>query len=206
MGREGDAIGSGSRLLAAVVLALAALAIACGAASAETMNLEPAGAIEAVSNGLVTFETEMGNISCRLVYRGELQRSFAMIEGTQFGRITSTSASECSGGVIRPLEPIYRLVYTRLLGEPLHPGGFLFGIYEINYLIEVPILFSCLYLVNGGALMRIEEEPPFAIEFRFLQATTIVRTIKLSGAFECPRSILIRGQMILTRRQFISIT
>lgn len=192
-----------ARRLGAVACALVALAITCGTASAETMFLEPAGRIEAISNGSVTFEAEGANVSCPVALTGSLRESFTMRAGTPAGSVRWATAGECSGGTMGFLGVIAELLYKETLGVL---EGILFRFTYIEFLISVPILFSCLYRIDGGGLFGVmrEREPP-VVGFAMLQTTTIVRTTKLSGLLECPRSIVMNGSFTLRPGQYVHV-
>jgi len=197
---------SAARRAAVLVCAVAALAFASAGASAETMFMEPAGAIEAATSGsLVTFEFEGTNVSCAMLLRGRLNSSYAMVAGTEVGRITSASASGCSGGEIVFLLPVgWEKVYSSILGEPRNLRGILWLVRNIAFLVETT-LFRCLYEIRGGALIQFREEPgELAIRWNWLQRTEIIRTTQL-GFLPCPRVLTMTGSLLLRPTERVHI-
>ncbi len=192
--------------LLAVTGMLIALAIGGTAASASTMSFEPAGRITSVSEGPMVFEAEGMSIECNVSLEGTLQRSFSMVSGTQFGSMTAARATECRNGTITFLVP-GPFVYGSLLGPLENPRGILFWISNLQVLVSVPVLFSCLYEIRGGALIGYREGPgTVTTEITMLpREQEIIRSTKLSGLLGCPRGILVNGRLSLSPQQRVTI-
>lgn len=139
------------KLLVAVAVIVASLSVA-GAASADTIQFRPGGAITSASLGRATFETEVSSVICPLTLRGRLRtEAVSNTAGTNIGEIAGVSTGECSGasGI-----NILGLSWQLLLGAAF--VGNVVSVHITHFEFEVLEAFgglNCLY--SGTANMSI---------------------------------------------------
>ncbi len=141
-------------MVAALVLALAMSTTA----AALTMTPTPGEAIEAVSQGEVSFTGGLFTIRCPVTLNGTLARSATMASGNQFGAVTEVRIGRCSGGVAeRVLLLPWRLKFETFLPTAFtreNLRGFLFLIERVGF--ELALFgeaIRCLYEGNAAGLV-----------------------------------------------------
>ncbi len=88
------------RALRAVVLSIALVAVASGAAAATDAVFEPAGEAAFVSNGALTLMPSLG-VTCNATFSGALETGlFALSSGEPVGQVDEVAMSGCSGGAV----------------------------------------------------------------------------------------------------------
>lgn len=190
-----------SRLLAAALLALLALALASGAAGASRVGLSPGGAISMA--GPMTVRAEMTTIRCNVTLRGTMSSALLAVERREAaGTITETATSECSGGVITVLRPAQIHINGELIvnGETL--VGVLYTLESTGVLIEA--IQHCLYGTTFGVLVGIVERRPGLATATYELLPGGLPLIRNLGIAPCIASATLSGSGTLSPTQTVT--
>jgi hypothetical protein len=93
------------RLLFAAAIAMLAFAAFASPASADTAEIDPAGRIENVSNGKLTFGSSI-TIQCDVTLNGTLAAAVNVTVGTQIGSVTEVRVANCTGGNVSSINDL----------------------------------------------------------------------------------------------------
>jgi len=204
-----------TRTALAMCVAALALALVAGAASADrALGIAPGGAIEAVSEGVVTFFAKNGEftVTCRTTFRGELRREVMKVGGTRMGEISEGTTAECRTSnrepatvtlLVERAEP-FSINYGTFLGTlPELITGIQAGIPLFRFQVNAGLL-RCLY---QGALAILILFPPGEEgggtrfnRVRFVTPNNIPTTTMM-----CPREAEVRGELRLTPAQRLTL-
>lgn len=175
-------------LLACLVAALS-LAFVTGTAAASRAIGIPGGAITATSSGKIRFATAAIGLECDIQMRGTLEARIPKEIVPPFGRITDGSATNCSLGatatLLFPDSPAWSMYYDSFLGTLPDITGVLFILENVQALVRIPLLGSCLYFGDFSALMRSDGRTVTLLPSGLLALET------LSGM--CPSPVTVTG-------------
>lgn len=203
------------RAVAALVVAVALMAATSTPAMARTaIGLNPAGGIEAISEGRLTFRGGAGvQIFCDVTFRGVFVPLIRKMRGTSVGMITSATTRNCEGRVLvgTPtwifLTPIM-ITYESFLGTLPEITGILVRFQPLNFRINETeggrLTAECLYEGDVGALIPVEMRE--AERFRFLEADRVRLKAERSRFVEnCEANGVLMGSFRISPRQRITL-
>ncbi len=108
------------RLLFAAAIAMLAFAAFASPASADTAEIDPAGRIENVSNGKLTFGSSI-TIQCDVTLNGTLAAAVNVTVGTQIGSVTEVRVANCTGGNVSSINDLpWPIRINEIYGELLN--------------------------------------------------------------------------------------
>lgn len=131
------------------LLLVALVAMAAFASTASAVTVSPGGGITATSLGKLTLRSTLATTQCDVSLIGSLVTSGVV--GGDVGAVTSTSITNCLGGItvadlIRSLG-VWRFTLSATLGNPV--TGALLTINRVAFALSSP---ACLYTGNVGFL------------------------------------------------------
>jgi hypothetical protein len=192
-----------SRSLAAALLALLAMALVVGTASASRIGFSPAESIS--MQGPLTVTLEGGTaIRCNVTLRGTITRALVGVgTGETLGTITESTISGCSGGIFTLLTPFPMTVPQVLLlrGETL--VGVLILLERTGVLIDTGSS-RCLYGTRLGVLVGIVSREPGQITDEVRWLTNGIPLIRNLGLGPCVLVASTSGTFTFTPTQRVT--
>lgn len=202
------------KLLVAAAVALVAFAAAATSASAAEFAVANGGAVNAVSNGKITFTAGTATIACNLTLELNLNRGpISKVEGAGVGTLVREGVrwAECTGGNIRAvLGTPWEISYRSITGT-LPSGVTAVNLNLLRTQFQFSIFFElvdCLYEGTAGSIMstsliRGTTERYTTSTIRSDESTT---QSYVSGPESCPRTGSMRGTFNLSATQTITRT
>lgn len=190
-----------ARTGALLAAALVVLALARTAAAGE-LEVSPAGAIEAASEGAVSFAAGRISGSCRLTLRGSFNSLIVKVGGSSVGRVTNLAWRDCSGGQINgALGFPWSITYSSILGTlPNQVTGLQTILHGMQISLLVFGIVSCLYMGDLVVLLPFSGSNPYTTS-RLLMLDGSLRLVSGSGL--CDREVIMYGDVYTFTRQTI---
>jgi hypothetical protein len=139
-----------TRLRAWLTAALTTAALAgatAGAQASPEIYFDPAGEISAVSNGKLTFTSELGRVACNATLTGRLlAEALELVVGTSYGSVTGARFANCEGDSVTILSVPWRLEFAETTGSyPEALTGLGLEVAGMQLQLLVGGVFRCLY-------------------------------------------------------------
>ncbi len=187
--------------LATVLLAVMALMIVAGAASANRsialgVSEGELGRVQARSSAITfTDPTVSFRITCEVTRTLRLNSSIAKTAGAAVGTVTEVTLRNCTGGVVRMLTAglPWRINYVSFTGTLPSIREVRVEIRSFEFLIESLLgAERCLFM---GSLQETTSGNP--INSLVVDETVLLSLAKSLGLTECPREVIISGSLTL---------
>jgi len=196
------------KLLFGAALALMAFAaVSTSASAAYTAEISPAGEIEGISNGRVTFGSGP-EIECNLTLYSNLNSSVSVEVGASLGSVTEVEIEECEGGSgVVVLNLPWSLTIAAILGTaPDNMTGLLFDINNASFNLSVfEGIVNCLYQGTAGALLAAVDTGTNTYSTGNIEVLEEIQLPKHSGSFLCPGEGGLEGEFSVEPSQSITV-
>lgn len=185
------------KLIFVAALALGAITLASGSATAASFRIEPQGNIRTVSLGKLTFEGGVA-IECNITMNGSLSSALLnKVEGTEFGRITEVRFALCEGGNVETIRNLpWPMTYKSILGTlPSAVTGMVLVVNGADFKLSAFGGFArCRYRGNAEALMEVSGSNPYTAGL----IRSLENPLSLVEGALCPATGTMKGSFTLT--------
>jgi hypothetical protein len=189
-----------ARTGALLAAALVVLALAQTAAASE-LEVSPAGAIEAASEGAVSFAAGAVTGSCRLTLRGSFNSLIVKVGGNAVGSVTNLAWRDCTGGTINgALGFPWSITYSSILGAlPNQVTGLLAVLHGMQVSWLLFGFITCLYRGDLQVLFPFSGSNPYTTS----RLNLVSGFMTLVSGTGCDRSVDLFGNTFSFTRQTI---